>query len=158
MSYSITREDPELDLDALRDVIDNTGPGYGSHPRIFEVLRDLADSIEEQVKPVVEEPQEFASVVRAGFDSRSDRTLWVRGHKGGWQSDDGAFTAIWQSLHEPEVLRVGTGDPRQEYADAFNAGSAAKAEGIRARLRGLRAVAITAPEQEQLDKAIRECR
>lgn len=71
-------------------------------------LEKRADSIEEQV-PTVEEPTEFGSIVRAGYDERSDRILWQRGSKGGWTGEDGGYVASFDWLYRPEVLRVGVG-------------------------------------------------
>lgn len=63
--------------------------------------------VEEQVKPVVEEPKEFGSIVRAGQDEYSNRVLWCRTRKGAWFSEEGAAVGSYSFLDKPEVLRVG---------------------------------------------------
>jgi hypothetical protein len=76
---------------------------------VASLVRNIANQIEEQVKPVVEEPEEFASVVRAGIDGLSDRVLWQRSASGYWFSET-SRRAWWPNLYHPEVLRVGLGD------------------------------------------------
>jgi hypothetical protein len=173
MPYTITREDPERDLRALRGAL--SGFPIGISSSIIPALQELADSIEEQLsKPAIEEPIKFGSIVRAGIDGLSDRVLWQRLCTGGWQSEHGTFTASFDWLDHPEVLRVGIGDcpacsesaPEWARLDAANADEDAYAKGItkgieRAkavhilRLRDLRSVAISAERKDAYDKAIR---
>lgn len=110
-----------------------------------------------------EELIEFGSVVLAGIDGLSDRVLWCKSASAYWFSEE-SRRAQWIDFHEPEVLRIGVGaekanlDEAIAYSSGYDKGADDMASMIRARIRSLRAVAITAPEQAQLDKAIRECR
>jgi hypothetical protein len=110
MPYTITRENAEQDAAVVRDalaVLREIGGGVdeGATAR----LRELADSIEEQVKPAIEEPTEFGSVVRA---TNSDK-LYVLADPTDpgtpWCGADG-FWHTWLGLGPVEVLRVGIGD------------------------------------------------
>ena len=83
--------------------------------RAVEVLRAahldlMADDMEGHLKPAIEEPQDFGSVVRAGIDGFSDRVLWLRSASGYWFSEE-SRRATFSDFHEPEVLRVGVGEP-----------------------------------------------
>lgn len=86
-------------------------------------LDAMADDMEAHLKPAIEEPKEFGSVVRAGFDAHTDRVLWVR-TPGGWYAEEKhGFHAFFAGLHDPEVLRVGIGDsPEAEYHRGYEAG------------------------------------
>jgi hypothetical protein len=104
----LTLDDPAKTVALLRDASAAAGSSGSNHTAGMHV-RWLADFIEEQVKPAVEQPTEFGSIVRAGLDGLSDRVLWQRWAKGGWQSEEGAFVASFDVLDHPEVLRVGIG-------------------------------------------------
>jgi hypothetical protein len=123
VSYTIEREDAERDLDALRDVINSTGPGYGSPQRVFDVLRELADSIEEQL-PKVEEPTELWSVIWANVagDHFIEPKQLVRTTVG-WLDADGNEWGDFASFSDVEVLRVGIGEsPGDAYARGYEDG------------------------------------
>ena len=79
MPYSITREEAALDLQALRSILAKTDKDKVNYPAWYR-LAELADSIEEQVKPAIEEPTEFGSIIRA------------------WHPDDpkGVTADLWQ--------------------------------------------------------------
>lgn len=73
----------------------------------------VADELRGQLKPAVEEPQEFASVVRA--TSHGEPMLWQKTPMHGkhyWESETGAVE-VWSELTDVEVLRVGVGEPGQ---------------------------------------------
>ena len=107
--YTITRKDAERDLNALRAVLSGFPVSVSSS--VVPALRELVEAIEEQVKPAVEEPSEFGSIVRAGVDGLSDRVLWQRGPKK-WHSETGDLVACFKWLDHPEILRVGIGEPQ----------------------------------------------
>lgn len=71
--------------------------------------------IEEQVKPAIEEPTEFGSIVRARYPvqpENSERPLWQLSPAHGkhyWISQAGELE-VWSELTDVEVLRVGLGD------------------------------------------------
>lgn len=113
--YTITREDAERDLRALRSVLSGFPVGVSSSA--LPALRELVWSIEAQVKPAVEEPTEFGSVVRA-TDRNNRITHWCRtyavavdepwctgNHMRSWADVIADATAV-------EVLRVGVGDEK----------------------------------------------
>jgi len=102
--YTITRQNGQRDLEALKALLARDGVVDGD----IDILQQIADSIEEQVKPAIEEPEEFGSVVRAGVDAISDRVLWVNSASGYWFSET-SRRADFPDLYHPEVLRVGIG-------------------------------------------------
>jgi hypothetical protein len=139
-------------------------------------IQARADSIEEQLKPVIEEPTEFGSIVRAGSPQDAPATefdLWTptprRKHY--WMSQSG-LCEVWSELTDVEVLRVGIGDAlpttaaelgrmsvaahiqkrAEEHACAKGAERAKTVHLM--RLRDLRAGAISAERKDAYDKAI----
>lgn len=150
MSYTITRENAVRDLEALKAILDNDGIVESD----VKVLEEITDSIEEQVKPAIEEPKEFGSIVRAGIDGVSDRVLWVRSASGYWFS---AYSqrATFGDFHEPEVLRVGIGDDSQAAQDdAYLCGRRDFGSRLRKELVQLASSAVTAPEKRCYDTVI----
>ena len=93
-----------------------------------QAVLSIAHQLEEQVKPAIEEPQDFGSVVRAGIDGISDRVLWLRSASGYWFSET-SRRATFSDFHEPEVLRVGVGDEA-----AYNNGVSDTVSALVARL------------------------
>lgn len=77
-------------------------------------LDNMADDMEAQLKPAVEEPKAFGSIVRAGYDEHTDRVLWVRAGRGWFAETEHGFHSSFAGLHNPEVLRVGIGEPGDE--------------------------------------------
>jgi hypothetical protein len=151
MPYSITREDAARDSRALRSILASLG-AVGVSTSASVQLTELAESIEEQVKPAVEEPKEFGSVVRAGYDEHTDRVLWVRA-SGGWYADaKHGFHATFAGLHDPEVLRVGIGGEGQ--VEAYGKGRDDFATAVRRDVSALRAEAITSERKDAYDKAL----
>lgn len=71
----------------------------------------VANQIEAQIPPAVEEPTEFGSMVRAG-SPWSDRVLWVRSVNY-WFSET-YRRASFSELTDVEVLRVGVGELESE--------------------------------------------
>lgn len=168
MPYTITREDGALDLGAIRQILSFVPSDKDNYPAWYR-LRELADSIEEQVKAVVEEPTEFGSLVRAGR-SGSDRVLWhpTTFHgKHYWMSETGVVE-VWSELTDVEVLRVGLGEPEsvatqisrmsrfahEADKDAFDAGFDACRAGAHQKLCALLADAITSERKNAFEKAI----
>jgi hypothetical protein len=104
MPYSITREDPERDLRALRAVL--SGFPLGISSSAIPALQELADSIEEQVEkidPVEALVQEYA---RRDWDATSadeDSTTW-------------RYFITPSRLREfaAEVLRIGVGEAAEQ--------------------------------------------
>jgi hypothetical protein len=118
--------------------------------------RWIAESIEEQVKPAIEEPTEFGSLVRArSFGPLS--MLWQRSPVNGkhyWESENGAVD-VWSELTDVEVLRVGIGE-NDDFAvgEAFTAGVRnTVARGTRV-LKGFRDQALTAERKDAYQNAI----
>lgn len=148
--YSITREDAAKDAEAVRLIL-GTLQGLGVNTSAAVRLTELADSIEEQVKP--EEPKEFGSMVRAPWNGR-DR-LWVRTHKAYWEDESG-ICAGWTELERPEVLRIGVGaELNSTYGeDPYKTGCADTIDRLQKHLIQLRSSAITVLQQRAYDKAI----
>lgn len=96
MPYTITREDGSADAFALQDALNVLKASAAWDSPSAARLRELRDSIQEQVKPAIEEPTEFGSVVRASCPA------WTRVHE------------MWSELTDVEVLRVGVGDEKGE--------------------------------------------
>lgn len=71
-------------------------------------LDTMADDMEAQLKPAVEEPQEFGSLIRAPWSGKS--LLWAKTARNSWWSESGIATT-WSELTDVEVLRVGIGQP-----------------------------------------------
>lgn len=116
MPYSITRANAARDLEALRAVIAKDGIVVGD----FDTLRELADSIEEQVKP--EEPKKWGSIV-FGRTCGVDPCHWQRDADGNWRSEHGALAEHWSHFRPGvEVRRVGVGlEPLAEWeSDLLN--------------------------------------
>jgi hypothetical protein len=84
-----------------------------------------ADSIEEQVKPVIEEPTAFGSILRASCEPGLRGVFWQKSPMHGkhyWESTGGAL-ALWSELTDVEVLRVGIGEsPGDAYARGYEDG------------------------------------
>ena len=93
----------------LRDHIAEAIVGYGQGSNIRHTLEALLEQVEAQLpKPAVEEPTEFGSIVRAPWSSK--KLLWFKAADNSWWSESGVATA-WSQLRNPEVLRVGVGEP-----------------------------------------------
>lgn len=77
-------------------------------------LDTMADDMEAQLKPAIEEPTEFGSMVRAGATNWTTRPLlWQKTPAAGkhyWESETGVVE-VWSELTHVEVLRVGIGEP-----------------------------------------------
>lgn len=71
---------------------------------------EIAAAIEEQVKPAVEEPLDFGSLVRASNPERKN-VLWQQApHIGGhYWINAYRDVEVWSELTDVEVLRVGLG-------------------------------------------------
>ena len=152
MTYTITRDDGALDLDAIRQILSFIPSDKDNYPAWYR-LRELADSIEEQVKPAIEDPMAFGSLVRArSYGPLS--MLWQRSPENGkhyWESDTGAVE-VWSALTDVLVLRVGIGEESGPayWAAGFNAAKQA----INGGLRTLRSEAITSERQSAYDRAL----
>lgn len=132
---------------ALRDLHDQID-GASVSP-----LSQLADMIEEQVKPAIEEPTKFGSIVSAPLDG--ERVLWTPNPRVGahyWISATG-FSEVWSELTDVEVLRVGLGDVVDVVSIAIQGYSDAKSDAL-AKLRVQRSGAITSERKNALEKAI----
>lgn len=73
----------------------------------------VADDIEAQVKPAVEEPTEFGSMVKATCTRPSTTgtaagLFWVK-IRGFWMDDCAGISRRWEELDAIEVLRIGAG-------------------------------------------------
>lgn len=102
MPYSITREDPERDLRALRAVLSGFPVGISSSA--IPALQELADSIEEQVEKI--DPVE-ALVQEFTYEADSDAAeFWTTVQ---WRKHHDAFAAALS-----EVLRIGVGESKTD--------------------------------------------
>jgi hypothetical protein len=152
MTYEIKLQvgSPHVLLDHLRKAAECYFPGTNTR----NTLDDALAQIKQQVNPPVDEPEEFASVVRAGIDGLSDRVLWQRSASSYWFSET-SRRATFADLHHPEVLRVGIGDdPRPAQDDAYLCGRRDFADRVRRDLVQLKSSAITAPEERCYDSAL----
>lgn len=107
--YTVTRQNGQEDAAALRYALQFASVRHSTHAT---VLREIADRIEEQLTPAIEEPQEFGSIVRAAAPHHH-RALWTRSPMTGdhyWMSEKG-YAEVWPELTDVEVLRVGLGEP-----------------------------------------------
>ena len=97
MPYSIQREDAAKDAAAVRQAIRQSPLTVEA----YEALSELADSIEEQVKP--EEPLGFGTIVQVANGmmvvriGAAMRTPWRSGYDA-WN---------WEDLDNPKLYRVG---------------------------------------------------
>lgn len=159
MTYTLTRDDAGRDaqllgsaLSVLRDI------GGGLNEDAIIRLQSLADSIWEQVKPAIEEPLAFASVVRVKTGSMFVRVGAMERHP--WVS--GECRRSWDELEVVEVLRVGLEDGRlltdaeidQIRDQGIESGGAIVAGRIHNRLLKLLGEAITSERKSALEKAI----
>lgn len=120
----------------------------------------VADDIEGQLEPSVDEPQEFGSIVRAACNGTSDRILWCRG-AGHWWFSEQVGRALFADLHNPEVLRVGVGPSldayhRESWRNGYKLATENTRQRITSRLAALKRDLITAPERNAIDKALAE--
>ena len=125
MSYSITREDPERDLKALRYLIE---VGMVRDSPTGDVLRELHDLIEEQVKPQVEEPTGDVVVNRGGW-------FYKPGGVKGWVRDD-LYPVEWEYIAGDDpgdlaVYRNETELAKRDESVAYSNGYAKGAEDTR---------------------------
>ena len=113
---------PELFIQQLRHAAHHWSDG-GSAP-IPDALLAAAAQIEEQVKPAIEEPIEWGSVVQArrvGYGAEDTTVLrWQRQNthdaNDSWVSEPAGdlgvrYSSHWTYLTEVEVLRVGLDTP-----------------------------------------------
>jgi hypothetical protein len=117
-------------------------------------LRLMAEDIERQVKPAVEEPTAFGSIVRANCAPGLRGVFWQKApiqRKHYWESTGGAV-ALWSELTNVEVLRVGIGNGDQ--GDGYHTGRSDFAEAMRRDLSALRADAIGAERKHAYDTAL----
>jgi hypothetical protein len=113
---------------------------------------------EEKVKPAVEEPEDFGSVVRAAAPDWTTRPLlWQKTPAAGkhyWESETGVIE-VWSELTNVEVLRVGIGtESSTPHSDDYLEGRQDIAGAIRQDIAALRAEAITAERKDAYDKAL----
>lgn len=143
--------------------------------RAAEVLRAanlqlMAEDIEAQLPPAVDEPLAFGSLIRAG-SPRVTAILWQKApdRRGQhyWESEMGDVE-VWSELTDVEVLRVGLGEPEsvatqisrmsrfahEADKDAFDAGFDACRAGAHQKLCALLADAITSERKNAYEKAI----
>lgn len=150
--YTFTSKDPLGLLSVLGEAsneFDNEGA-----PVSKALIDELRDQLRSQVKPVVEEPTEFGSIVRASSD-KCEPQMWSPIPRTGdhwWHSETGKLER-WRDLDVDEVLRFGVGD-EEAHAASFTEGFDAACNEILKALRKLRVNAITGERQDAYDKAI----
>lgn len=166
--YTITREDADRDLRALRGALARFPEAVSSS--CIPALRELIDAIEEQTKPAIEEPTELWSVISANVPGSHflEPKQLVR-LEDVWCDDEGNGWGDFRSFSDVEVLRVGVGeplnvhefmtsagfDPTDAQGDAFNAGFSACRSVVYALLAKQLLGAITAERKDALEKAIK---
>lgn len=119
--YTISRSDGAADVFALQDALNVLKESAFWDSPTAKRLLDLRRSIEEQMKPAIEEPQAFGSIIRARDtrDGKPEKSglFWVR-QRAGWFDDVLGRQCPWEYLEVAEVLRVGIGDEyRQQVRD-----------------------------------------
>lgn len=106
----LTLEDPALFAQQLKHAAEHFDDGRATP--IGKALHMAAHAIEEQVKPTIEEPTGFASVVKARDTIQANYTtglFWIR-TPDGWVDDASACQRAWAQLDVIEVLRIGVGE------------------------------------------------
>lgn len=94
------------------DASNQCGPFRDALQIEADAIQKRADSIEEQVKPTVPEPDQFGSIVRATCGPGLVGILWQHSPMQGkhyWESETGAVE-VWPELTDVEVLRIGVGE------------------------------------------------
>lgn len=155
-------DDPSLFAEQLKHAAEHWDDGRATP--IGQALHMAAFQIREQVKPAVDEPTEFGSVISATCGG--ERMRWQQAQDVGyhyWRSITGVVE-VWSELTDVEVLRVGIGEQSDEWQrlDVANAQTDAYAEGaealrtrVLADLRFLLSSAITAERKDAYETAIR---
>jgi hypothetical protein len=122
MTYTIEREDAAEDLRVLRAAITVASGFVDGDADAMKRLRALADQIEEQVHPAIEEPRSFGSVVRVVYPPSAElrfcRTYSVDVDKP-WCSGNHlrSWADVVEGATDAEVLRVGIGEPEPTAAE-----------------------------------------
>jgi hypothetical protein len=128
----------------------------------------VADDIEQQVKPAIDEPTEWGSVVRARVEPDAEPLLLTyvpnpeesdpdkpRGYP--WYSEHDGWHS-WDGLADVEVLRVGIGDNRGDVlprdTEDYKFGQSDFAFDLLGKLRNLWSEAITSERKNAYEKAI----
>jgi hypothetical protein len=117
----LTLDDPAQTVELLHNAARHaggTGWDHKSAQHTDWLARQITAAIEQQATPAIDEPTEFGSMVRAPWSGKD--ILWVRWLHSSWLSETGVTTA-WSQLHNPEVLRVGIGEPVADQ-DSFSRG------------------------------------
>lgn len=120
MTHELTLKvgSPHLLRDHLRRAAEMAGLGTN----VWNTLTDAAEQIEKQVKPAIEEPKEFGSIVRAISGPSVYGTLWqmAPGHGEHYWQDAHGCVEVWSELTDVEVLRVGLGPEPLAERDPLN--------------------------------------
>ena len=112
MPYTIDPKDPEALLHVLGEAsIEFNNAGHFISQSIVDELRD---QLRAQVKPPIDEPEAFGSLVHARERyNNAPLLLWQKCPERGkhyWMSETGAVE-VWSELTDVEVLRVGLEAP-----------------------------------------------
>lgn len=137
------------DLTAMRLVLAASERSRDNTPA-WHRFKDLVESIEEQVKPSIEEPLAFASVVRVRSGSMFVRVGAMERHP--WVS--GECARSWDEMDVTEALRVGL-DVAPEETENYKHGVKDTIYAIHGKVQLLRAVALTAERKDAYDNVIR---
>lgn len=156
----LTLDDPAKTAALLKDAAAAAGSDGCNHTAGMHA-RWLADQIEGQVKPSVEEPEAFGSIVRAVCLGGTEPQLWQRSYGDGkhyWESATGVFD-VWSDLTDVEVLRVGLGEvpsdsQKAAQDDAYVLGAADMKARVRKQFIQLASSAITSERKEAWRQAI----
>jgi len=146
----------------LRDHLRKAAECYDLGTNTRHTLEDAIAQIDEQVKPAIEEPTEFGSIVRASENLGT--WLWQKTPAHGkhyWESETGAC-AVWSELSDIEVLRVGIGEPAAKsketlaaydegYGNGQYAGFSQALGSAAGKVSTLRAEAITSERKNAYD-------
>lgn len=161
---TLTLDDPELAASQLRHAANHWNDGPPKSNPVGDLLLSLADSIEEQLKPAVDEPQEFGSLIFARHPDDPEYVAaewWQLCPSRGehyWESQSGEVE-LWSELLDVRVKRVGHGVSseayhRESWRNGYQLGIENTRDRITRRLEGLKRDLITSVEKTAIDKAI----
>jgi hypothetical protein len=151
---TINLEDPAKTIELLKRAAKYAGSdGWNTQSSQHADL--IARQIEEQVKPAIKEPLDFATVVRVNTGAMFVRVGAMERHP--WVS--GECARSWDELDVVEVLRVGIGDDPGDVAPEetsdYMYGAQDTISAIHGKLQLLRSEAITSERKQAYDVAIR---
>jgi hypothetical protein len=138
-----TTQELIVELAARAEVATTIGETW---PRYSTVGEDALT--EEPSKPVIREPTETFSVIKArDLMSGTTGLFWTR-IRGGWIDDNEGVFRGWMNLEVYEVLRVGIGEPRHLTEEEIDE-QQAEAQRILHKLNSVDAGEIVTPDRQE---------